>query len=85
MKFEEKIIKGIADGLIKPSEITLGQSDFEDSEMALLFTSAQKMESEGLQIDLEGLFDYTTKLFSDSFWCNINNFGWSGYLSKSVI
>lgn len=51
--FEKKIIGGIIAGTIKPSELDLGTTDFEDLELSLCLTILRQIENEGLPIDAE--------------------------------
>jgi replicative DNA helicase len=84
--FESKIIKGIASGVIAPSEVSLSASHFTNNEVGMLFTAAQMLENEALPIDLEGLFDKARKTFPDDFWISTSDFSKdTGYLSKSVV
>jgi len=50
---EKRIIGGIVKGVVRPSEIDLASSDFENADLGLCVTHAQKLEAEGRKIDAE--------------------------------
>lgn len=63
--YEPKIIGGILKGYIRPSEVSLDPSDFENDELAACLVHAQAIESDGKTVDSHLLH---SRLTNDSFY-----------------
>ncbi len=70
--YEQRIIGGIINGILKPSEIGLTNSDFENEVLSQIFMIALKLEIDKQEISMELIYEvYAEKEFLG--WLNLSD------------
>jgi replicative DNA helicase len=67
--YEQKLIGGVASGMVKPSDLDLDFTDFSDKDLGAVFGLAKKLESDRIEIDIDvlniSIIEKTSLYYSD--------------------